>query len=88
MRRLGPLNWRNWVRDHGDVVLGLGLPGDLLRAPRRWTYFLEHGYDHESGWKPDLLPAGQRRLLAAYLKSHVPAVERTGLTEFIASLTQ
>jgi hypothetical protein len=86
MRLIGPLAWRTRMREHGDLVLGLGLLGDLQRDHRRWTYFLEHGYDHDSGWKPELLPAEQRKLLLAYLRDHIPAAQRTGLTRLIATL--
>lgn len=86
MRKIGPLSWRNWIRDHGDVVLGLGLLGDLQRDHRRWSYFLEHGYDHESGWNPEMLPADQRRILLIYLRDHIPAAQRMGLTKLIATL--
>lgn len=86
MRLIGPLAWRNWIRDHADVVLGLGLLGDLQRDHRRWTYFLEHGYDQQSGWNPDLLPVDQRNILLSYLRDHIPAAERTGLTKLISTL--
>jgi len=32
-----------------------GIPEVVLSSSRAWCVFLEHGYDHGTGWSPDLL---------------------------------
>ena len=81
------MNWKKWVNAHGDAVICLGLPADVLNDRKRWRYFLEHGYDHTSGWKPQILPMDQMKSLMLYLKAHVAETNRSGLVKEMILIT-
>ena len=61
--------WSKWVEAHRAALVLCGIPSFLIEDQFRWERFVEHGYDHETGWSPELLPTRQRATLQAFLRS-------------------
>ncbi len=77
--KLTDAQWGRWFHPHSEALKRLGLPGEITHDRSRWGRFLGHGYDHESGWTPELLPVAQLHALLSYIQTHFPEDDLSGL---------
>jgi hypothetical protein len=61
-------DWKRWLENHRTDLLNAGLPDFLWESKLRWLSFIEEGYDHETGWKPELLLPEQRKSLRDFVE--------------------
>lgn len=48
--------------------MSAGQPDFLWANQKRWLHFVEHGYDPETGWKPETLDAEQALRLYKFIE--------------------
>lgn len=54
--------WKQWLTNHQDALVAIGLPDWIYTDERRWTCFLqEGGLDWESGWGVKMLSPTQAK---------------------------
>lgn len=62
------LAWSRWLQAHRDRLAAWGVPADVWSDKQRWHYFVEHSYDHVSGWKPSMLAEPQHAALRDFMR--------------------
>lgn len=68
-------DWREWKCLNGNTILKLGLPETVIKSEANWNYFLEHGYDADTGWDPNLLNKSETKALLDFLQLQYPERE-------------
>ena len=59
--------WNQWKSRHRDELLRCGVSPSLLEEENRWSHFLEHGWDPDSGFKLEDLSPAEGEALEAFL---------------------
>jgi len=65
-------NWSKWLAQHRSELVECGLPDFIYCDEARWGHFLGHGYDHESGWQPEMLSLVELQRLRAFVAREFP----------------
>ncbi len=64
------LRWQQWLSQHRNALVAIGLPDWIFTDERRWICFLqEGGIDWESRWKIEMLSPQQAKLFFDFMVS-------------------
>jgi hypothetical protein len=61
-------SWKQWLAKSRADLINAGLPDFLWAERLRWLHFVEHGYDHQTGWKPEMLAPVQLEALRKFIE--------------------
>jgi hypothetical protein len=70
VRRDGPRarSWQRWLDQNRDALIRCSLPEFVFSDDSRWLRFIEHGgWDHETGWRVEMLSPDQASALSDFI---------------------
>ena len=67
-------NWSIWLAKNRSELVESGVQDFIYSDEARWSHFIGHGYGHETGWIPEMLPAAKLLRLKAFMTREYPGV--------------